>query len=112
MSGHIGPLRFGGWDLSDRRRRSGLRYGIGRVIWLATLGVVTILVLGTAFTWANANPGNDLVHAAMRAGTWLATPFRGVFHDPNARERLTENWLVAGGVYLVGGGLLSWLVGR
>jgi hypothetical protein len=112
MSGHIGPLRFGGWDLSDHRHRSGIGYAIGRVIWLAALAVTAILVLGIALTWAKANPGNDVVHAVMRAGTWLATPFHGVFHDPDARERLTENWLVAGASYLVGGGFLSWLVSR
>lgn len=114
MSTHIGPLRFGRWDLSDRRRREGNRLGfaLGRLIWFAALATTAVLLLGTMLTWGKANPDNDLVHAVLRAGDWLATPFDGVFHDANARERLTETWLLAGAVYLTGGGFLSWLTGR
>lgn len=114
MSTHIGPLRFGRWDLSDHKRREGrgLGFALGRVIWPAAMAAALILVLGIALTWGNANPGNELVHGVMRAGRWLATPFEGVFHDTNARERLTENWFLAAAVYLSGGGILSWIFGR
>ena len=56
--------------------------------------------------------GREIVHGVMRAGTWLATPFRHVFGDTDPRERLTENWLLAAGVYLAGGGILAWIVER
>jgi hypothetical protein len=45
-------------------------------------------------------------------GPELAAPFRHVFGDTNARERLTENWLLAAGVYLAGGGILAWIAER
>jgi hypothetical protein len=114
MSAHIGPLRFGRWDLSDRRGREGRGPGfaLGRLVWLAAITATAILLLGIMLTWGKANPDNDVVHAVLRAGDWLATPFLGVFHDTNARERLTETWILAAAVYLTGGGFLSWLVGR
>src|SRR5690349_4132694 len=100
MSAHIGPLRFGRWDLSDRVRRGGGRLGfaVGRVIWFAALAATAILLFGILLTWGKANPDNDVVHAVLRAGDRLATPFQDVFHDADARERLTETWLLAGAV--------------
>jgi hypothetical protein len=111
MSTHIGPFRFGRWDLSDRRRR-GLGFTLGRLIWAAALAATAVLVAGILLTWGKADPDNDVVHALLWAGDRLATPFGGVFHDADARERLTETWLLAGAAYLTGGGLLSWLAGR
>jgi hypothetical protein len=111
VSTHIGPLRFGRWE-HTASRRGGIRYNIGQVIWLAAIVVALILLVGVAFVWWNANPGNELVRGVMRAGTWLATPFRDVFTPANARDRLTENWALAAGVYLVGGRILTWLVGH
>ena len=109
MAAHIGPLRCGRWEHS---RRGGAGHAVGQVIWLSAVAVTLILVAGVALTWAGANPGNAIVHAVTRAGTWLATPFHDVFTDPNGRERLTENWLLAAGVYLAAGGVLSWIVDR
>ena len=112
MTAHIGPLRFGKWDLSDRKRREAPGYVLGRLVWWAAVAVTVVLVLGVALTWGNTNPSNSIVHGVMRAGHWLAAPFGNVFHDANARERLTENRLLAASVYLTGGGLLSWIIGR
>jgi hypothetical protein len=109
MATHIGPLRFGRWEHS---RRGGAGHVIGEVLWLSAVAVTLILVIGVALTWAGANPGNTLVHGVMRAGAWLATPFHDVFTDQNGRERLTENWFLAAGVYLAAGGALSWIVDR
>jgi hypothetical protein len=110
MATHIGPLRFGSWRHESRER--GLGAAVGRVIWLLALAVALILAIGVALTWGHANPGNDIVHGFLRAGAWLATPFRHVFGDTNAHERLTENWILAACVYLAGGGILAWLVER
>jgi hypothetical protein len=106
----MGPLRFGRWRHESRGR--GLGAAVGRVIWLLAVAVALILAIGIAMTWGHANPDNAIVHGVMQAGTWLATPFRHVFGDTNARERLTENRLLAAGVYLTGGGILAWIAER
>jgi fatty acid desaturase len=109
MATHLGPLRFGRWR---HERGRGLGGALGRVIWLLALAAALILAIGIALTWGHANPDNDIVHGLLRAGTWLATPFRHVFGDTDARERLTENWVLAACVYLAGGGILAWLLER
>ncbi len=111
MTAHIGPLRFGSWNVSARGRR-GLGYGIGRLIWGTAMAVSLILLIGIALTWWNANPANDIAHAFLRAGAWLATPFHDAFTGGSPRARLTEDWLLAAGVYLAAGRVLAWVIGR
>ena len=101
MATHIGPLRFGRWRHESRER--GLGAAVGRMIWLLALAVALILAIGVALTWGNTNPTTRSCTAFLRAGTWLAAPFRHVFGDTNAHERLTENWILAACVYLAGG---------
>ncbi|MDN3351935.1 hypothetical protein [Actinomadura sp. DC4] len=108
MAAHAGPLRFGRW----RHEKRGLGAVLGRAIWLIAVVAALVLVTGVALTWTHADPGNDIVHGLTSAGGRLATPFRHVFGDADARERLTENHLLAAGVYLAGGGILSWLLER
>ena len=92
-----------------RTRRGGR---LGGLIWLLALAVALLLAVGIALTWARADAGVQPVHAIMQAGTWLASPFHDVFTDPDARVRLTENWLLATCAYLVGGRILAWALGR
>lgn len=105
------------WKARPRRRDSGTRVRrwqrhstlsafVWSLAWVATL----LLLFGIALTWGGANPHNNVVHAVMRVGTWLATPFHDVFRNADARTRLTENWAFAAGVYLVVGRVLAWLL--
>lgn len=93
-----------------RRWRGRRRNPVSLVIWLAAWAAALILLLGILLTWGNANPANDIVHAILRAGTWLATPFHDAFVNPNPQHRLYADWGVAAAVYLVIGRVLSWLV--
>jgi hypothetical protein len=110
MTAHSGPLRFGRWEATDARR--GFGYRLGQVVWGLAIIVALVLLIGVALVQWRANPGNTIVHEITRAGSWLATPFHGVFDNSDPRDRLTENWVLAAGVYLVGGRLLAWLIGR
>ncbi len=80
------------------------------LLWAASWAAVLILVLGMLLVSADANPNNWFVHATMRTGDWLATPFRDVFHNPNPRHQLYENWGLTAAVYFVAGRTLAWLL--
>src|SRR5581483_4856880 len=54
---------------------------ISVALWAASWAAVLILVLGMLLVSADANQANGFVHATMRTGEWLATPFRDVFHN-------------------------------
>lgn len=88
------------------QRHSGLSAFVWLLAWTATL----VLLFGIALTWGRADPHNEIVHAFMRAGGRLATPFDDVFRNSDARKELTENWLFAAGVYLAVGRILAWLL--
>lgn len=88
------------------QRHSALSAFVWSLAWVATL----MLLFGIALTWGDANPHNHVVHAVMRVGTWLATPFNDVFRNADARKQLTENWAFAAGVYVIAGRVLAWLL--
>jgi hypothetical protein len=96
------------WHASSRRSEAA--GGLSRLIWLLALGIALVLLVGIAMTWAGADAAHEPVYAVMRAGSWLATPFRDVFTNPDARVRLTGNWLLATGFYLLTGRILAWLL--
>jgi hypothetical protein len=85
---------------------------VSRLVWLAGLAAALILLIGMGFTYANANPHNDLVMAVMHAGRWLATPFEEVFMYRDPAKKLYANWGLAAAVYYVLGRMLSWLIRR
>ncbi|MFC4910354.1 hypothetical protein [Actinomadura gamaensis] len=82
---------------------------ISLLILAAGIAAAAILVLGILLTWGDANPSNTLVHATLRSGSWLATPFHDVFPRPNPKHQLYLNWGIAAGVYYVLSRVLSWL---
>ncbi|MDL4814562.1 hypothetical protein [Actinomadura opuntiae] len=67
-----------------------------------------ILALGIVLTWGGANPGNDLVHAVLSTGRWLATPFHDMFPRSDPKEQLYINWGIACAVYYFLARVLSW----
>src|SRR5581483_12248439 len=83
---------------------------ISVALWAASWAAVLILVLGMLLVSADANQANGFVHATMRTGEWLATPFRDVFHNANPDHQLYENWGLAAAVYFVAGRTLAWLL--
>jgi hypothetical protein len=97
------------WN-TTRVRRFQRHDGLSAFVWLAAWTITLVLLFGIALTWGDANQGNGVVHAVMRAGSWLATPFDDVFRNADARKQLTENRLFAAGVYLVAGRVLAWLL--
>jgi hypothetical protein len=100
-------------DRRTARRWSGRRHNpVSAAIWLAALAVALVLLLGMLLTYAGANPDNVIIHAIMRAGTWLASPFHDVFLNSDPDRQLYINWGIAAAVYLLIGRALSWLVHR
>jgi hypothetical protein len=93
-----------------RRWRRHRRNPISNALWTVALTAAAVLGLGMLLTWSDANQANDVVHAIMRLGTWLATPFHDVFSNSDAKHQLYENWGLTAGVYLVVGRALSWLI--
>jgi hypothetical protein len=83
---------------------------LSTVVWLLAWAAALVLAFGIALTWSRVAADTTTVHAVLRAGGWLATPFHGVFTGADARVRLTENWVLAGAVYLVAGRVLAWLL--
>jgi hypothetical protein len=84
---------------------------LSALVWLAAWVATLILLLGIGLIWGGpAVPQGATVHAVLRAGTWLATPFHDVFTNADARVRLTENWALAAVVYLIAGRVLAWLL--
>src|SRR5512139_4033072 len=93
------------WEKLRRHRPN----PISRLAWAAGVTAALILIAGIFFTWINANQANGLVHTVLVTGNWLATPFRDLLHNPDARVSLYQNWGIAAAVYYVAGRLLSWL---
>ena len=100
-------------DRRTARRWGGRRHNlVSAAIWLAALSVALVLLLGILLTLAGANPDNVIIHTIMRAGTWLASPFRDVFLNTDPDRQLYTNWGIAAAVYLLIGRAMSWLVRR
>jgi hypothetical protein len=91
------------------RRWRNRRNPISTAVWMTAVAAAAILGLGMLLTYSDANQANGMVHAIMRMGNWLATPFRDVFVNADPKHQLYQNWAIAAGVYLVLGRVLSWL---
>ncbi|MEU9016241.1 hypothetical protein [Actinomadura sp. NPDC048394] len=106
------PAESAGKTVVVRRPRRWLRTRhnpVSAMILAAGWAAAFILALGMLLTWGGANPGNDLVHATLNTGRWLATPFHDVFTRTDPKEQLYINWAIAGVVYYVIARALSWM---
>jgi hypothetical protein len=86
------------------------RLGASNVISVVTMIIVAIIVIGIALVLLKANQHNMIVSWFVNAGSWLTTPFHGIFNPDNARTAVLLNWGLAAVVYGLIGGFLARLV--
>jgi hypothetical protein len=79
----------------------GARLAVARVITAAASIVAAIIVVAIVLHVLNANPSNTIVNAFHDAGSWLSSPFHGLFSPHNGDVRMALNWGLAALVYLV-----------
>jgi hypothetical protein len=79
----------------------GARVALARAVTAAAAVAAAIIVLAILLHVLNANPSNDLVDATHRAGSWLSSPFHGIFSPRDGDVRMALNWGLAALVYLV-----------
>lgn len=63
--------------------------------------VVGILVVAIVLVLLSANPSNDIVSAIHDAGSWLAGPFKNLFHISGHKANVAVNWGIAAIVYSI-----------
>ena len=97
---------------ADRERRWGRSNPAATALWALSWAAVLMLALGMLLVSTKSDRSGDLVHAILRTGRWLATPFQHVFSDRNPDHELYENWALAGVVYFVIGRVLAWMLAR
>jgi hypothetical protein len=90
---------------SRYRRLSG-----ANVISTITMIIVAIIVIAIVLVLLKANQNNMIVDWFVDAGTWLTTPFHGIFSPSNPRQADLLNWGLAAIVYALIGGFIARLV--
>jgi hypothetical protein len=90
----------------------GARLALARAITAAAAVVAAIIVLAIVLHVLDANPSNTLVDAVHDAGSWLSSPFHGLFSPDNGDVRMAVNWCFAARLYLVVARFIARLVVR
>jgi hypothetical protein len=90
----------------------GARLAIARLITAVAAVVAAIIVLAIVLRLLNANPSNGIVDAIHQAGSWLSSPFHGLFSPHNGDVRMALNWGIAALVYLIVARVIARLVAR
>jgi hypothetical protein len=90
----------------------GARLAIARLITAVAAVVAAIIVLAIVLRLLNANPSNGIVDAIHQAGSWLSSPFHGLFSQHNGDVRMALNWGIAALVYLIVARVIARLVAR
>src|SRR3954447_10334099 len=87
-----------------------VRLAIARLITAVAAVVAAIIVLAIVLRLLSANPSNGIVDAIHQAGSWLSSPFHGLFSPHNGDVRMVLNWGIAALVYLVVARVIARLV--
>jgi hypothetical protein len=90
----------------------GARLAVARVITAAAAVVALIIAAAIALQLLNANASNDLVNAVHDAGSWLSSPFHGLFSIHDADWKMVVNWGLAAVVYLIAARLIARMIAR
>jgi hypothetical protein len=90
----------------------GTRLAIARLITAVAAVVAAIIVLAIVLRLLDANPSNDIVDTIHQAGSWLSSPFHGLFSPHDGDLRMALNWGIAALVYLVVARVIARLVVR
>ena len=80
---------------------------VARLIRMAWAIVVGIIVIAILLVVLGASPSNDIVKWFHDAGSWLSSPFHGIFHIGNHKANVAVNWGLAAVVYSVVAALLT-----
>ena len=72
---------------------------IARIVRLVAGIVVGLIVIGIVLVVLGANESNQIVSWFHDAASWLAQPFKNVFHLKNAKANTAVNWGLAAVVY-------------
>jgi hypothetical protein len=74
---------------------------LARIVRLVAGVVVALIVVGIVLVVLGANEGNSIVSTIHDGASWLAGPFKNVFHLKDAKANVAVNWGLAAVVYAV-----------
>lgn len=66
--------------------------------WAVVVGIVVVAILLVVL---GANESNGVVNWIHDAGSWLTSPFHGIFHISDRKAGVAVNWGIAALVYSV-----------
>jgi hypothetical protein len=72
---------------------------IARIVRLVAGIVVGLIVIGIVLVVLGANESNQIVSWFHDTASWLAGPFKNVFHLSDAKANVAVNWGLAAVVY-------------
>jgi hypothetical protein len=90
----------------------GTRLAVARLVTAVAAVVAAIIVIAIVLRLLNANPSNGIVDAIHQAGSWLSSPFHGLFSPNNGDVRMAVNWGIAALVYLIVARIIARVVVR
>jgi|SRR4051794_6684841 len=72
---------------------------VARLIRIAWAVVVGLIVLAILIVVLGASQSNGVVNWIHDAGSWLSSPFHGIFDIDNHKANVAVNWGIAALVY-------------
>jgi hypothetical protein len=88
------------------------RVALARLVTAVAAIVAAIIVLAIVLHVLNANPSNGIVDAIHQAGSWLSSPFHGLFSPHDGDLRMAVNWGLAALVYVIVARVIARIVMR